>query len=129
MAGSDVRHFGRVKKALSEEESSDVAGIALLASAIGNLWQASKRADLVKDRDYLLSVLRQWQVEHSRLATRVASLSKAYEGLEGVARTLREEVEELKQEKQEWQTKYYEAQKKFTKTSLKSSPESSGKRS
>lgn len=107
----------------SADESSEVAGIALLASAIGNLWQASKRADLAKDRDHLLGVLRQWQAEHSRLAVRLAALAKAYEGIEGVARTQRDEIEQLKRENREWQAKYHDAERRLGKVPAKAHQE------
>ena len=108
-------------------ETSDVTGIALVASAIGNLWQASDRADLAQDRDHLLSVLREWQADHARLAARVGSLSTAYEALEGMVTMLRKQNAELEGEKQHWRTKCFEAEKKLGHSAPRTSQHSEGK--
>ena len=119
------RSAGKAKAPTTE--TSDVTGIALVASAIGHLWQASDRADLVKSRDHLVSVLREWQADHARLAARVGSLSKAYEALEGMVTMLRKQNAELESEKQHWRTKCFEAEKKLGHAAPKAGERTEGK--
>ena len=126
------------KSKIARGESSDVAGIALVASAIGNLWQASQRAtlerdraQLQRDRDFLVSALQEWQRDHARLATRVASLAKAYEALEDVDRTLRRQNADLEKDNAQWRAKYFEAEQRFgklAKEELAHSPSAGGDR-
>jgi hypothetical protein len=109
-----------------KDESSDVTAIALVASAIGNLWQASKRADLQQDRDLLITALRDWQADHARLSARAASLRRAYEALEDINRTFHKQTTELEHEKLHWRAKFFEVAKKLEKLTKEASQPGQG---
>ncbi len=113
---------GSRKTRVRKDESSDVTAIALVASAIGNLWQASKRADLEQDRNLLIAALQDWQADHARLGARVGSLRKAYEAIEEANRTLRKQTTELEGEKSQWRAKFFEVAKKLEKLTKSASP-------
>ena len=110
----------RRKTRRHKDEPTDVTAIALVAKAIGNLWRASKRADLEQDRDLLIAALQDWQAAHARLGDNAMSLrkahealEKAYEALEEVNRTLRKQTTELEDEKSEWRAKFFAAAKEL----------------
>src|SRR5712692_10463281 len=113
---------GSRKTRVRKDESSDVTAIALVASAIGNLWQASKRADLEQDRNLLIAALQDWQADHARLGARVGSQRKAYEAIEEANRTLRKQTTELEGEKSQWRAKFFEVAKKLEKLTKSASP-------
>ena len=80
-------------------ETSDLSGLALVASAIGNIVQASKNKDLEREREQLVAVLRDWQQAYGRLEERARTLRAAYEKVAA-------QLEETERERQQWHMKY-----------------------
>ena len=90
MAQPKQRKMPRRRRATTTRtpaETSDLSGLALVASAIGNIAQASKSKDLEREREQLVAVLRDWQEAYHRLEERARALRTAYEK---VATQLRE---------------------------------------
>ncbi len=82
----------------TKTEASDLAAgaatVTAVASILGNIWQASDRAnlknvaaDFARQRDHLLGVLRNWQLAHMQLR---AQLERRTSELERVRADLAE---------------------------------------
>jgi predicted nucleic acid-binding Zn-ribbon protein len=87
-------------------ESSDLGGLALVASALGNIVQASRNSELNREKDRLLDVLRAWQSALHRATAQVMDLRREVHSLREANRTLVDQVAQLEQESDHWESKY-----------------------
>jgi chromosome segregation ATPase len=90
-------------------ESSDLGGLALVASALGNIVQASRNTELSREKDRLLDVLRAWQSALHRATAQVTDLRREVYSLREANQTLVDQVAQLEQERAHWESKYAEA--------------------
>jgi hypothetical protein len=80
-------------------EIADLSGLALVASAIGNIAQASSNKNLGREKEQLVAVLRDWRQAYQRLEERTRILRLAYEKVAA-------QVERLEAERQQWHTRF-----------------------
>jgi hypothetical protein len=93
----------RVRQA---ESGPALGGLAIVASALVHIAQATRNADLEKDKDRLLDVLRAWQAALTRERTRVVDLQRLNESLRQANATMTDHVAQLEQEKAHLETLY-----------------------
>jgi chromosome segregation ATPase len=102
---SSGRRSGR-RKPVHASETSDLGGLALVASALGNIVQASRHSELSREKDRLLDVLRTWQSALHRATAQVMDLRREVHSLRQANRTLADQVAQLEQENSHWKSKY-----------------------
>jgi hypothetical protein len=102
-------------------ETSDLSGLALVASAIGNIAQASKSKDLEREREQLVAVLRDWQEAYHRLEERARALRTAYE-------KVATQLEKSERERQQWHMKFLACEGEQKARSPALTPREEGKR-
>ncbi len=93
----------------AEPEDADLGGLAIVASAIGHIAQASRSSDLQKEKESLLDVLRGWQRAYHRAVAQVGDLRRAFDSLRRAYDTLVSQEAQLEQENALWRSKYHEA--------------------
>jgi chromosome segregation ATPase len=96
----------RRRAPMHASESSDLGGLALVASALGNIVQASRNSELNREKDRLLDVLRAWQSALHRATAQVMDLRREVHSLREANRTLVDQVAQLEQESAHWESKY-----------------------
>ncbi len=101
-------------------ETGDLSGLALVASAIGNIVQATKNKDLEREREQLVAVLRDWQETYQRLEERARTLRAAYEKVAA-------QLEKSEHERQHWHMRFLEREKELRELRARSTPAKEGK--
>jgi len=99
------RRSGR-RVPMHASESSDLGGLALVASALGNIVQTSRNSELSREKERLLDVLRTWQSALHRATAQVIDLRREVHSLREANRTLVDQAAQLEQENAHWESKY-----------------------
>lgn len=94
---------GPKRKRAKSRDAGALPAIGLFASALGNILQAADRAGLKKERDYLLSVIDDWQAAYARLQARNQQAEKevlesrfTIQGLESQVRELERRLKDAR---------------------------------
>jgi chromosome segregation ATPase len=103
-------------------EGSDVGGLALFASALGNVLQASRNSDLTREKERLLAVVRAWQGALHRASAQLMDVRREVHLLRQANSTLAEQVGELERERALLEAKYAEAVKELGKAKGSTDP-------
>jgi chromosome segregation ATPase len=88
-----------------------MGGLALFASALGNILQASRHSDLTREKEHLLEVLRAWQGALQRANAQLVDLRGEVLMLRQAKSTLEDQMGELQRERDRLEGKYAEAVK------------------
>lgn len=100
--------------------ANDLSGLTLVASAIGNIVQATKNKDLEREREQLVAVLRDWQEAHQRLEERARMLRTAYEKVAA-------QLEKSERERQQWHMRFLACEKELKALRATPAPAEEGK--
>jgi chromosome segregation ATPase len=105
----------RRRAARGAAEGSDVGGLALFASALGNVLQASRNSDLTREKERLLAVVRAWQGVLQRANAQLMDVRREVHLLRQANSTLTKQVGQLERERALLEAKYAEAVKELGK--------------
>ena len=94
-------------------ERSDLGGLALFASTLGNILQASEHANLTREKERLLAILRAWQGALQRAHAQNADLRREVHLLRQANTTLMEQVGQLERERVNMESRYAEVVKEL----------------
>ena len=87
---------------MPRKKNSDILPWVLIASAIGNVYQADKQAQTRKEfeltKDVLLDYLKEWQRKYTQIKEEKDALRKMLNGLEAKLSRYKNEVWKLKDE-------------------------------
>lgn len=87
---------------MKRKKSSDILPWALIASAIGNVYQVDKHAQVKQEfeltKDILLDYLKEWQRKYTRIKEEKDALRKMMDDLEAELSRYKNEVWKLKDE-------------------------------
>ncbi len=103
-------------------EGSEVGDIALFASALGNILQASRNSNLTREKERLLEVVRAWQGALHRANAQLMDVRREVHLLRQANSTLTEQVGQLERERVLVEAKYAEAVKELGKAKGSTDP-------
>lgn len=116
----------RRRPARTSSTESDVGGLALFASALGNVLQASRNSDLAREKDRLLEVVRAWQSALHRANAQLMDTRREVQLLRQANATLTEQVGQLERERAELEAKYAKAVRKLGQSKVATDAKGSG---